>query len=174
MCLTASAQFLSSKQGQSQSSATYKTGFRTFLLGGYTFGNKDGARAELLASLGDQLNNYLFIGGGAGTNYYTDSNYDLFTIPVFANVRGYIPVKSSVRPFVDLKTGYGICTKSEIKGGTYFNATAGIEISNFTIGIGYSSQVFSIDGVSDDYYHISVDDYSFSSGGLTLNLGVSF
>jgi hypothetical protein len=105
----------------------------------------------------------LFVGGGAGGNYYTDE--DFATIPIFANVRGYIPVKSRVRPFVDLKTGYGISTGSDYNGGFYVNATTGIEISHFTVGIGYSSQTLSVDGY---------DDYSFSTGGFTLNLGFAF
>jgi len=144
-----------------------KTGFKFFTEIGYTFGNNEGGRAELLTAAGCQINPYLFVGGGVGLNYYTASDGDAYVVPIFADLRGYIPTGSAVHPYIDLKPGYGVNTSGgDTDGGFYINTTVGIEIKHFTIGIGYASQSFSI----DSYYGSG----SISSGGFTARVGLTF
>src|SRR5574344_34001 len=166
MCLTASAQFSNSRQ-KSHSTSTTSKGFQSFLEGGYTFGDKNGGRLELLTSFGSRVNDIFYVGAGAGVNYYTDA--DIFTIPLYADLRAYIPVNSSISPYIDLKPGYAIGT-GDYKGGLYIDFTAGIEISNFTIGIGYATQALKYD-INIPYYDVSE---SFNTGGLTLKVGYAF
>lgn len=141
-----------------------RTKFRFFLESGYTFGKDDGGRLELLTSMGSLVNKYIYLGAGLGLNYYTDGNSTL--LPIYANIRGYIPTGSIILPYIDLKPGYSIGLSDSNSKGFYINTTVGIQIHNFTVGIGYASQSISYD---EDYHH-----YSDSNGGFTLKVGVVF
>ena len=133
--------------------------------GGYTFGDHDGGRLEFLGALGGKVNKHFFLGGGVGLNYYTTA--DICTLPIFANARVKIPVSGNIRPFFDLKPGYGVSLDSDINGGFYFNGTFGIEFSKVTVGIGYGTQTFK---VSDGFHTSAIG----SNGGLSLKLGYEF
>lgn len=144
-----------------------KTGFKFFTELGYTFGDNEGERVELLTAAGSQINPYLFVGAGVGLNYYTSDGDNGFVLPIYADLRGYVPTGSAVHPYIDLKPGYGVnLSDGDSDGGFYINATAGIEIQHFTIGIGYASQSLSF----DTYYGSG----SVSSGGFTAKVGFTF
>ena len=144
-----------------------KSGFRFFSEAGYTFGDKDCGRLEVLTSGGYQINPYLYLGVGLGWNYYTDA--DASMMPFYGNVRAYIPIENAIHPYIDIKPGYSIgLTNSEDKG-FYIGATAGIEVSNFTVGIGYSSQTLNCKIYDEGNYY----NYHISSGGFTIKIGVT-
>src|SRR5574344_487298 len=176
ICLTASAQF-SNLGHEVHSTSTTSNGFQSFLETGYTFGDKnyylvnksgaekDGGRLELLTSFGSRVNDIFYVGAGVGVNYYTDA--DIFTIPLYADLKAYIPVNSLISPYIDLKSGYAIGT-GDYKGGLYIDFTAGIEISGFIIGIGYVTQSLKYK-LRSNYY-----SDSFNTDGLILKVGYAF
>ena len=147
-----------------------KTGFKGMVEAGYTFGDKSGGRSELLLSLGDQVNQYLFVGGGFGYNYYVNGDgegSDVNFIPVFANIRGYIPINSIFHPFIDLKPGYGISLENDpYKGGFFMAAEGGVEFKCLSIGAGYSTQSMK--------YETQGFDINCHTGGFSIKLGIIF
>ncbi|PDP80642.1 hypothetical protein [Prevotella intermedia] len=138
---------------------------RGHIEGGYTFGSGDSGRLELVGTIGGDVDKYFRLGGGLGFNYYTD--IESFTMPVFANAHVTIPVKGKIKPYIDLKPGYGASLEKGIDGGFYFSGTTGIKFSNVTIGIGYASQRLSWD--YNDYIRISA-----TYDGLTVKVGYEF
>lgn len=80
-------------------------GYKGFVETGYAFDISDCGtnRLEILTTHGYQFNNYLFVGGGAGLNFYTDA--DLVSVPVFASFRANF-MNRKITPFADLKSGY--------------------------------------------------------------------
>ena len=54
---------------------------------------------------GYRFNNYIFAGGGAGLNFWSDNGSAI--IPVYANVRGYF-MKTRLKPFASLSIGTDI------------------------------------------------------------------
>lgn len=139
-------------------------GFKFFMETGYTLGQDNAGRIELLTSAGSLINKYLYIGAGIGLNYYGDAE-DLM-LPIYGNIRFYVPTGTQIHPYIDMKSGYSLGLTTSEEKGLYINATAGIQISNFTVGIGYASQTLTY----DNYY----DDYSESNGGFAFRVGLTF
>ena len=54
---------------------------------------------------GYRFNNYIFAGGGAGLNFWSENGSAI--IPVYANVRGYF-MKTRLKPFASLSIGTDI------------------------------------------------------------------
>lgn len=138
-----------------------KKGWRGFIETGYTFDDQSSGRVELTPSFGYQLNPYLMLGAGAGLNYYTDA--DETFVPVYANFRGYVPTGCNVRPYIDLKPGYGFDLNGDSGSGFYLNISTGVEIGKISMGIGYATQTLNWD-----------DDLSTHSGGLTVKVAYNF
>ncbi len=133
--------------------------------GGYTFGSGNSGRLELLGAIGGNINKYFRLGGGLGFNYYTES--ENFIMPVFADVHVTVPVQGKIKPYIDLKPGYGASLEKGLDGGFYFSGTTGIKFSNVTIGVGYASQCLSWD--YNEYVRISG-----TYDGLTVKVGYEF
>lgn len=111
-----------------------------YVEGGYTVGSKDAHRIEILTSIGIQASPYIYGGVGVGVNYYTTADIEEFTLPIYANVRGMLPLWGSVAPFLDMKVGYSVGLSSEIGSGFYFSTTAGVEVGRFSAGLGIAVQ----------------------------------
>ena len=142
------------------------TGFRGMIDVGYIAGAIKGP--ELGVSLGYQINNYLFVGAGAGVQYATD--LETINIPVFADVRGNL-MTGSILPFVALRIGYGKLIDSSLDGGFYCHPFAGVKFmvtpkNATTLAIGWST----------NKYETSYMDVHFktSLNALTLKLGYEF
>ena len=120
-----------------------------------TFGTKDFAadyRIEATTIHGVQLNNLLFVGGGAGVCYFVD--YEELRVPLFATLR--IDLGSFKQtPYFDLRAGYSISSY----GGAYLAPTVGVRFPlgaqrGLNLGLGYS--------------------YINEVGGLSLRIGLDF
>lgn len=65
----------------------------------------DPSRINITTVHGYQFNPYLFVGAGIGVKYWLD--YETISLPIFADVRGSIPLGSSpVALFADFRVGY--------------------------------------------------------------------
>ena len=107
----------------------------------------------------------LLIAGAVSFNYYTESENCIMT--VFADVHVTVPVQGKIKPYIDLKPGYGASLEKGLDGGFYFSGTTGIKFSNVTIGVGYASQCLSWD--YNEYVRISG-----TYDGLTVKVGYEF
>lgn len=157
---------------------------------GMAFGNTkydghkyDGTMVAPVATFtyGIKFNDYLFVGAGAGFKYMTQSVNDdkisSLMIPIFAEVKAFIPVNETFTPFVMADFGYsvrlsgemkvnsyGYESKSDTKGGLCYKFGAGVAIDSFTLALGYDCQKF---GVKDM-------DKDFTSSGFFFSLGYAF
>lgn len=148
-----------------------EVGYRGFVDANWTIGVGNGAGADrigLLTSHGYQIIPQLYIGAGAGINYYY--NGTAVGMPVFADVRTDI-LPGSVTPFVDLKGGYSFLDVE----GFYLSPSVGCRFRvggrlAMNAGVGYTLQKFSF-GINDGY-----DYYSggFNIGGISIRIGIDF
>ncbi len=159
-----------SSSNRSQRNSRYKEyglnrGYRGFFDIGYTLGFKSSVerRLEAFTSHGYQFSPYLFVGVGAGVQYYHEiENY--FGIPIYLHLRTSLPLRP-FRPFIDLRGGYNAYDVH----GFYFSPSVGCryainDVCGLNVSIGYSLQNVR----QGKWGHID------SSGGISLKVGVDF
>ena len=132
-----------------------KVKYRGFVDLGYTIGVgmvTDSDRVELTTTHGVQILPELFVGAGAGINFYHSSD-GAIALPFFVDVRTDI-LRSNISPFVDLKIGY---TFGNING-LYVTPSVGCKVNRFDFSLGYVAQRY----------------VGFTVGGLSLKFGVHF
>jgi len=97
---------------------------------------------------GIRLNPDIFLGLGLGYNSLTNNGASVDIIPIFANVKGYVPSKG-LKPFGSLDFGYGMGT-GELSGlgGIYVCPAVGLSFNMFNVSLAYQSQSISSEGVS--------------------------
>lgn len=144
----------------------YSGKFRGFVDLGYIAGGIKGP--EFCFSLGGQINNYLFIGAGAGAEYATD--LETVVIPVFADIRGYL-IPGPISPFIALRTGYSFMP--EYTGGFYCHPFAGVRFKTtrrnaVSLAIGWSTNKYKQD---IGYRDMTV---KYKINALTLKIGYEF
>ena len=111
---------------------------------------------------GVRLNPNVFLGLGLGYNSLTKDGSSVGIIPVFANVKGYIPAKN-VKPFGSLDFGYGIGTGDlGGLGGIYVSPAVGLSFNKVNVSLAYQSQSISTNGVS------------FTFDAIALKVGIGF
>lgn len=169
VCATASAQFSNVKRGGSSSSrsAGLESGYHAFIESGYGVGTGDVAadRIEFSTSHGYQINPYVFVGAGAGVNYYHSP--DLWSVPIFANARGTL-LDGPISPFLDIKIGYAAADVS----GFYFSPTVGCRFSNFTLSAGYELQGADITTLYYSGYSYYTKTEKGNANAFVFKLGV--
>ena len=145
-------------------------GYKGFIETGFTFDISDyGAdRVELLTTHGYQFNNYLFVGGGVGVNYYTDA--DLASFPVFASFRANFTNKR-ITPFGDIKTGYAFGDTE----GAFCTVGIGVRLGlakkkAMNLKLEYTYQEYDYSGYYGSYYYYE----SESTSGIGLKVGFEF
>lgn len=118
---------------------------------------------ELLG--GVRLGDFLFAGVGTGVQYAygecelvslaTDisgkgapETWGSVSIPIYGNVRGYIPTRYVVEPYITVSIGGHVVATSnfseegygKLRGGLLMKFGAGLNISNFNLALGLASQ----------------------------------
>lgn len=141
-------------------------GYKGFVEAGYLLDLTDNNanRMELSTIHGFQFNNYLFVGGGAAFNYYSDA--DAYSAPVFASFRANFTNKR-IAPFADTKLGYSV---GDVEGAY---ATAGIGV-RFALARKMALNL-KLEYVYQDYGYTSYGyDYSESLNSVGIKLGFEF
>lgn len=175
----------SDNQSMDNSEPTIKAnGYKAFIDFGYTVGTGDHAigRAELTTSHGYQFNPYLFIGGGAGFQYYHEA--EAFTLPIFADIRVNF-TQGAIVPFAGIKAGYTLNLTDGLYGiGAYLAPSVGVKFvlpdrKAVNLSLGYTAQFEKVsynynygngNGNGYGYYHNSNENL----GGVTIRLGIEF
>lgn len=91
----------------------------------------------------------LSTGIGIGCDLYHEGGVDAI-IPIFWNLKGYLPVSQTVSPFISLDLGAGICANGGTKGysGLYLTPAIGLQVKTYKFQLGYNIQQISVSGVS--------------------------
>lgn len=97
-------------------------------------------RINLHTIHGVKISDYFSTGLGVGLDYYHASS-ELF-VPIFLNMKGYLPVNETLSPFVSLDLGYGVGVTSDVsgQGGFLWSPAVGLRYNRFKVQVGYTSQ----------------------------------
>lgn len=130
---------------------------------------------EALTIHGYQFNPHLFVGGGAGINFYSSPSgpnisHEGGFIPIFADIRGYL-LKGKISPYGDAKLGV---LMPYDEGGTsvYFAPEIGCKFSTssrFALNVAVE-YILQQDKFGNNPHH----DFFVRAGGLCLKLGIEF
>lgn len=142
--MTASAQFLQAKKGAKGNAAVasdIRTGFRFGIETGVGFGDYTSVAFDFTP--GAQINKYIYVGGGTGLEVLTAASG--LQIPIFAEVKGFLPLKGIAKPYIGMRGGYAIGATNASDAGL-LNIGAGVELwDHFNFSIGYAGRFYSID-----------------------------
>lgn len=193
--VSANAQFINTPSSQSQPKTQTKSSslgdvtFRGEVNAGMMIGKTkyddykiDGSMIAPVITLtfGAKLNDYLFFGAGVGFKYMTqdmddDVKFNSFMMPLFAEIKAFIPVSDVFMPFVMADFGYGVRLsgelkeeyddfKSDTKGGLCYKFGGGLAIDDFILALGYDCQKFGVKYMDED----------FKSSGFFFSVGYAF
>ena len=103
-------------------------GYKAFYEAGYDFNNMEqkwtggnGAKIEAMTIQGFQLNNFFFMGGGIGVNYFTNKSMKSLSVPIFVDARVNL-LNRKFSPFFDARAGYALGEEN----GEYLNLQVGL------------------------------------------------
>lgn len=138
-------------------------GYKGMAAVGMTFASEpEIADFDFSTTHGYQLNPYLFLGAGIG--YSVDSEGDYHSMPIYAAVRGNLPLGGRLFPFVNARLGYSI----DGLDGLYFNPGLGVSYMlssrlglDFTMGYTLQKNTISMLGYS---VTTSANEFSFRIG----------
>lgn len=92
---------------------------------------------------GAKIGEYFSAGLGLGVDYYHEFyNMGELYMPIFLNMKGYIPVTDKLSPFASLDMGYGVGVTSGVTGtgGFLWSPSVGLRYNKFKFQFGYTSQ----------------------------------
>lgn len=122
-------------------------------------------RINLHTIQGVQIGKYFSAGLGIGLDGYFifDEGIDM-SVPIYLNLKGYLPVSEKVSPFVSMDIGVGIGASEYMKGlsGLYCTPAVGIRAGKFKAQLGYNIQRISEMGIG------------VNAGAVQLKVGVMF
>lgn len=107
-------------------------------------------RVNLHTIQGIQIGEYFSTGVGLGLDYYHEF-YESgeLVIPIYLNLKGYLPVSEKVAPYFSFDIGAGIGATEGVSGmsGMYLTPAIGIKAGKFKAQLGYNVQRVSEDGI---------------------------
>lgn len=116
-------------------------------------------RVNLHTIQGVQVGKYFSTGLGLGLDYYHDlyDNGEL-VVPIYLNVKGYLPVSEKVSPYLSFDIGVGVGATEGVSGysGMYYTPAVGIKAGKFKAQLGYNVQRISEFGVGVDVKAIQI------------------
>lgn len=134
---------------------------------GYSIGvgNFATGRVNIHTIQGVQIGKYFSTGIGLGLDYYHEF-YEKgeLAIPIYLNLKGYLPVSEKVAPYFSFDIGAGIGATSGITGmsGLYCTPAVGIKVRKFKAQLGYNIQRVSESGIG------------FNMNAIQIKVGLMF
>lgn len=128
-------------------------------------------RVNIHTTHGIRFNEYFFVGLGTGLDIYTTGGTEL-ALPIYFNVKGYLPVSSRMNLFAGLDIGASVGLSKGFSGsGLLAVPQAGIAYklnsgNALTFAFGYTVQKWS--------EKIGRDRFSVNTNAFTLKLGFQF
>lgn len=130
-----------------------ESGYRSYVDLGHSFATKGDtyyydrseSHFDVSTSHGYMFNKTFYVGGGVGLTSMYSWGFEILALPVFADVRGYLPTKGVARPYVGLRTGVSCGLTLVIGGptmstGFYLNPSLGVEIDRVDLSLSYVKQ----------------------------------
>ena len=114
---------------------------------------------------GAKIGDYFSAGIGLGTDIYVVKGLEAdLMVPVYLNVKGYLPTKTKVTPYASFDIGGGFGASEYVKGasGVMLCPALGLKVGMFKAQLGYHVQKLSESGVS------------VGMSALQLKMGVMF
>lgn len=109
-----------------------------------------------------QFNPYISLGGGTGLNFSRGNELSLFSVPIYANVRGYF-CNRKWSPYYDIKLGYNITGNKvdfeETNNSRYDNWRYRGFYADFGFGLQYKNYDF---GIEVNLYKLKYDEYKYN------------
>ena len=115
-------------------------------------------RANLHTIQGVQGGRYFPAGLGLGLDHYHEFyEIGVLAIPIYLNLKGYIPVSEKVAPYISFDIGTGIGTKV-LSGlsGLYCTPAVGIKAGMYKAQVGFNVQRISESGIGFDMNAIQI------------------
>ncbi len=125
---------------------------------------------------GVSIGKYFSTGIGFGADYYyspeVGGEYEDFEtedegtimIPVYLNLKGYLPVSNKVSPYISLDAGVGIGVTDDVSGamGVYATPAIGVRYGILKAQVGYNVQ------------RMTDEDWTYGLGAIQFKVGVMF
>ena len=107
------------------------------------------SRINLHTIHGIKVGRFFSTGVGLGFDMYHEGGFDLI-VPVYLNLKGYLPVSEKVAPFFSIDIGAGIWATEAIQGasGLMVTPAVGVKFGKFKAQLGYNLQQLSSYGES--------------------------
>lgn len=134
---------------------------------GYLFGPSERQHAGAFVSYGARFSRVLFLGLGSGVMCDRAESADL-VIPIYGHLRAYFPVRGPIKPFVDLRPGYGFTLVNKVSG-FYGSAVVGLDLWRFTCGVGIST----VRNSSGEDLMLDREATPYRATGFTLRIGMT-
>lgn len=124
---------------------------------GYSLGigELDADRVNFHVINSARIGDYFSAGIGIGLDLYTEGDDNELALPVYVNLKGYLPLTSVTQLFVSMNTGVSIGVSSGLSSnrGLLLNPSVGarFKVSNrnaVSVGVGYVNQFWSKSGVA--------------------------
>ena len=130
-----------------------------YSIGVGTFGT---GRVNVHTIQGVQISKYFSTGVGVGIDYYHESSN--IVLPIYLNLKGYLPVTEKVSPYLSFDIGAGICLSEGVSGlsGLYCTPAIGVKAGIFKAQVGYNIQ------------RISESGLGINMNAVQIKLGVMF
>ncbi len=100
------------------------------------------SRASLHTIQGAKLGDHFSTGLGLGLDFYPETERVDMIIPVYVNLKGYIPVGEIFNLYASFDLGYGIGATNDVAGlsGLYCCPAIGLQADIFKVQLGYNIQ----------------------------------
>jgi hypothetical protein len=147
---------------------------------GYSIGvgNLGFNKVNLHTVQGVKMGDYVSAGLGFGLDWWRgiykeyweeQGKFDLgeLTLPIYLNVKGYLPVKEDMAPYISCDIGYAAGLTKGVKNlaGLYFSPSVGLKFKSFKAELGFTLQK-----VDDEY----VEYYYETTAATAFKLSVGY
>lgn len=129
------------------------SGYRSYVDLGHSFATKGDTRyydsseshIDISTSHGYSHKGLFYVGGGVGLTSMYSWGFEILALPIFADVRGFLPTNGVVKPYVGLRAGVSCGLTLVIGGATmgtgfYLNPSLGVEIDRVDLSLSYVKQ----------------------------------
>lgn len=127
---------------------------------GYSFGTGVFAnnRVNIHTVQGFKVGEYFSTGVGIGVDYYHEGGEGDVIVPLYLNLKGYIPISGKVVPYFSLDVGMGIGASNGLNGlsGVLLTPAFGVNAGKVKIQLGYNLQQLSDSGVSLNFNALQI------------------
>lgn len=97
---------------------------------------------------GCRIRDYVFVGAGLGVHDLLNISQDVYwvSVPIYANFKGFLPVKENVMPFINFSIGAHLSflprNSDDLYYGLFTTVGLGVELGAHRLSLGYECDAF--------------------------------